>query len=112
MANIAAFSQFYQQPTGTPLGYTLGDIGLEKGNAQEDYGINRFKMTRDYNRGMGDLVDRFSGRGTARSGILSKAADRMREDYNFNTGDSERLLRRQLADLDRQRLLATVGVLS
>jgi hypothetical protein len=112
MAVIPGLQDFYGPSAGKPNAFTLGDIGIERGNALEDYGVGRFKMQRDFNRGSSDLVDRFSARGTARSGILSKAAGRMREDYNFGVGDSDRLLRRNLADLDRQRLLATLGVLS
>jgi len=112
MAVLSALADMYASPGGKPLGFTLGDIASERNNAIEDYGQTRFKMQRDFNRGSSDLVDRFSGNGAARSGALSQAAGRMREDYNYGVGDAERLHRRQLNTLERQRYLATLGVIS
>lgn len=112
MAVISALSDLYSTGGGKPLGFTLGDIAGERNNALEDHGLDRFKMQRDFNRGSSDLVDRYSSMGSARSGALAKTAGRMREDYNFGVGDSERLLRRNLNNLERQRLLATLGVIS
>ena len=57
-------------------------------------------------------MDRFSSRGTARSGILSKASDRMSQDFQFSQGQQDLLHRRRLDELERQRLFATMGVFS
>jgi len=112
MALIPGLDNIWQQPQGNPLGFTMAGIADDRSNENTDFGLASFKNQRDFTRGQSDLVDRFSDRGTARSGMLSKASDRMSQDYQFNQGQAELLHRRKLSDLDRQRLFATMGVLS
>jgi hypothetical protein len=105
-------SDFYAAPQGKPLGFTLGDIAGDRSRALEDFIPQQYSRTRDFNRGTNDMVNRFSGQGAARSGAHAVAQGRMLEDYNNANAEGQRYLTRTLDSLDRQRRLATLGVLS
>lgn len=95
-----------------PLGFQLAGIADQRDNENTDYGLQSFKRGVDFNRAKSDMVDRFSDRGTARSGVLGKASDRLNQDYQFAGGTAELQHRRALDALERQRLFATLGVFS
>lgn len=108
---MASILDFLQPRGGTPLGFTLGGIAQERSGALEDTGLSKVQNTRQYKRGAQDLVSRFSDRGLGYGGhAKNQAAGRMTEDYQWAQDDADRLLRRTMGQLDRQRLLATLGV--
>jgi hypothetical protein len=103
MALLPGIDSIYQAPQGNPLGFALQGIADQRSNQLVDYDRSTLKMKRDYGRAAGDMVDRFSSRGTARSGLLGKASDRLGQDFLWNQGDMEIQHRRKLNDLEVQR---------
>lgn len=108
---MAGFADFYSAPSGTPLGFTLGDLAAQRGDLTVNQGLNRFELGRQTDRGAADTVARFSAQGAGRSSAKNRATNRLYEDATFAGGRSEIAFNQALADLDRQRRLATFGVL-
>lgn len=108
---MATFADFYQPYTGTPLGFTLGDLRQSEGQLTTNRGLDRFQMGRDFDRAALDTVRGFSARGAGRSSAKNQATNRLYEDYTFGQGRAETSYNQALADLQRQRRLATFGVL-
>lgn len=108
---MAGFSDFYQPPQGTPLGFSLADIAARKSDLTVNQGLNRFELGRNTDRAAADTVNRFSAMGAGRSSAKNQATNRLYEDSTWAGGRSEVGFSQALNDLDRQRRLATFGVL-
>ncbi len=108
---MAGFGDFYTPPQGTPLGFTLADISARRSDLTVNQGLNRFELGRNTDRAAQDTVNRFSAQGAARSSAKNQATNRLYEDSTWAGGRSEVGFSQALNDLDRQRRLATFGVL-
>lgn len=112
MASILDYWQGVGQGGGgKALPFQLADNQLDVSDTNEDWGLAKSRLGTMYGRGMSDLTDRYSARGTVRGGQAGVAADRMREDQNFNSANLDLQRNRRLSDLARNRVLATVGVM-
>lgn len=108
---MAGFADFYQPYTGTPLGFTLGEIATRRGDLGTSRSLDRFQSGRQYDRAVGDTVSTFSAQGAGRSSAKNQATNRLYEDYTFGEGRNELAYNQALRDLDRQRRLAVFGIL-
>lgn len=108
---MAGFTDFYSPPTGTPLGFTLGDLAAKRNDLTVNHGLDSFEMGRQFDRGTQDIGNQFSAQGAARSSAKNQSLGRLGEDYTWSAGRSQVNLTQALSDLDRQRRLATFGVL-
>jgi len=107
---MASLASFYAPAAVT--GFGIADIALAKSDATADTGLAQSRLMREYaTRGLPDLVNRYSSRGTVRSGGAGVAADRMKEDVGNAYGDLQRNLQRTLANLTRAGIMnAAPGV--
>lgn len=86
-------------------------VNRQAGYAAEDAGLKQTLLKRNFEtRTLPDLVNRQAGRGAFFSSATGNHADRAREDYVTEAGDTTRLLQRSLADLSRKRILGALGV--
>lgn len=108
---MAGWADLYNPPSGVPLGFTLGDIATKRARAQQDFGQQKFDQGQAYSRAVTDTVGSFAARGAGRSGAKNQATNRIFEDYTRDQGKGQLDLNRALEDLDRQRRLATMGVI-
>lgn len=109
---MASLSDYYSPPSGRALPYTLADNALTGSDATADAGLAQSRILRNFStRTMPDLVNRYSARGTARSGWAGIMADRAKEDATNDYGDVQRQLDRTMAGLRRAGVLATTGVM-
>lgn len=108
---MAGFGDFYQPPSVTPLGFTLGEIAAKKGDLTVNHGLNQFEMGRTTDRAAQDTVNRFSAQGASRSSAKNQATNRLYEDSTWAGGREQIGFNQAINDLDRQRRLATFGVL-
>lgn len=112
MASILDYWQGVQSSSGgKALPFQLADIGIQEGETNEDWGLAKGRLSTMYNRNLGDLVDRYSSRGTVRGGMAGVAADRLREDKDYQGAGLDLQRDRRLGDLARNRVLATVGAI-
>jgi hypothetical protein len=107
---MAAFGDFYTPPSGPPLEWTLGEIGIQESDTREDAGLAKNRMDVNFGRNLSNLVNTESARGTVRGGWAGVRADRLRNDYDFDRADVDRLMNRHLSALARNRIMATLGV--
>lgn len=108
---MASLSDFYTPQGGTPLPFTLADNALVGSDATSDAGLQQSRIMRNFSqRSLPDLVNRYSARGTARSGWSGVMADRMKEDAGDQYGDIQINLNRTLAGLRRAGVLAATGI--
>lgn len=105
----AALAPFYQAPTGQALPFQLGQIGQDEYNSREDAGLTNGRLGELYGRNITNLTNQASAMGTARGGQVGVREDQARNDLNYNQGDVDRLLNRHLADLQYNRIMATMG---
>lgn len=107
---MASLSDYYQ-PAGTPLPFTLANNAIQGSDATQDAGLAQSRALRNYGtRQLPDLLNRYSSRGTARSGWAGVMADRLKEDTGNQVGDIQRQLDRTLAGLRRSGVLAATGI--
>lgn len=107
---MASLGDFYQ-PQTTPLPFTLANNALTAGDATADAGLAQSRILRNFStRQLPDLVNRYSARGTARSGWAGVMADRLKEDAGNQAGDIQRNLDRTLSGLRRSGVLAAGGL--
>lgn len=108
---MPSLSDYYTPSSNTALPFTLANNALEGSDATTDAGLAQSRLLRNYGtRQLPDLVNRYSSRGTARSGWAGVMADRLKEDTGNQYGDIQRQLDRTLAGLRRNGVLATTGV--
>jgi hypothetical protein len=89
----------------------LANLALQGDLQAEDAGVAKQRLLRNYGeRQLPSLVSYYASRGTFRSGNARLKADQLRQDVGDEAGDIDRLLARQMANLARQRILATAGV--
>jgi hypothetical protein len=112
---MGTISDYWQgvssQSGGKALPFQLADNQLQVSNTNEDWGMAKSRLGTMYGRNLGDTVDRFSARGTVRGGGAGVAADRLREDNNYQGGQLDFQRNRMLSDLARNRVLATAGIM-
>jgi hypothetical protein len=108
---MASFGQFYTPPQGTPLGFTLGEIAAKKGDLNVNQGLNRFELGRQTDRAIDDTHAKFATQGSFYGSARRKATNKIYEDSTWAGGRSEIGFSQAINDLDRQRRLATFGVL-
>lgn len=108
---MASLSDFYQPASGGPQAFTLADNALQGSDATSDAGLQQSRLMRNYaTRSLPDLVNRYSARGTARSGWAGVMSDRLKQDTGDQYGDIQQRLERTMAGLRRAGVLATTGV--
>lgn len=108
---MASLGDFYT-PTGPPAAKTLADNAISAGDATADAGLAQSRIMRNFGtRQLPDLLNRYSSRGTARSGWAGVMSDRLKEDASNQYGDVQRQLDRTLAGLRRSGVLAAGGLL-
>lgn len=106
MANLQSF---YQAPAGVALPFQLGQIQQNEAQSREDAGLTQNRLGVQYGRTLTGLVNDASSKGTARGGQVGVRGDQAREDFNYQNSDVQRLLNRHLADLQYNRIMATLG---
>lgn len=99
------------QAGGKALPFQLADNQLQVSDTNEDWGLAKSRMGTMYGRNLNDLTQRYQARGTVRGGMAGVAADRLREDNNFDSANLDLQRNRRLSELARNRVLATVGVM-
>ena len=104
-------SSLYNPQPATALPFTLGNIDIQDQNAREDTGLQKQQNTVQFGRNLTNLVNGYSAKGTVRGGMAGVAGDQLRQDFDYGQADLGRLLARQLAALQRNRVLATAGVM-
>lgn len=108
---MASLLDYYTPPSSTPPAFMQEGINRQAGYAGEDAGLKQTLAKRQFeNRTMPDLVNRQASRGAFHSGSTGVLADRAKENYLTDQGDTSRLLQRTMADLSRNRILASIGV--
>lgn len=110
---MASLADYYTPAGGggRALPFQLADIAIEEGNARTDAGLAQSRMGTMFGRAQTDLVNAYSSRGTVRGGMAGVAADEQRADYDWQNADVSRQLDRQLSNLSRNRILATLGTM-
>lgn len=110
---MASLADYYTPAGGggRALPFQLADIGIQESNARIDAGLSQGRMDTMFGRNMTSLVNAYSARGTVRGGQAGVAADQLREDHDYNRADIGRQLNRQLSNLSRNRVLATLGTM-
>lgn len=108
---MASLTDLYAPPSATPGAFIQAGLNQSAANASEDAGLSMARMRRQFEtRTLPDIADSFASSGSFFSGATGLAADRAKESYANDSGDIERLLNRHLADLSRQRVLASMGI--
>lgn len=88
-----------------------GNLTLQDNLNVTDTKLQQQRLQRNFQeRKLPELMDYYSGRGTFFSGHSNLRAAQAGQDVADQSGDLERMLARQGADLARKRLLATAGV--
>lgn len=112
MASIGEYWQGVAQGAGgKALPFQLADNQLDVGNTNEDWGLAKSRLSTMYGRNLTGLVDRYSSKGTVRGGQAGVAADQLRQDTDWQGSQMDLMRNRRLADLARNRVLSTVGVM-
>ena len=89
----------------------MGNLGQQDSLNINDTKIQQQRLQRNFQeRKLPELMDYYAGRGTFSSGHANLRAAQAGQDVADQTGDLERMLARQGADMARKRLLATAGV--
>jgi len=106
---MASLQDFYSAPGGSPLPIQLQQLQQNEAQSREDSGLTKNRLGVMYGRGLTNITNAASARGTVRGGQVGVRADQAREDFNYQNSDVDRLLNRHLADLQYNRIMATLG---
>lgn len=108
---MASFADLYQADQGTPLGFSLAGINDQMGDARTDAGLQKSQNSLMYSRALTNLTNDYSAKGTARGGMAGVAGDQLGQDYAYGQGSTDMMLNRTLANLSRNKILATYGLM-